>query len=82
MANRSIREIPLLQLAIWSLVVGMVLYLFDSTPQELITWVIETSQSLFEWFTQNVFTYVLMGAIIVIPVWGISRLWAYVRNKP
>lgn len=84
MARPDLKDVPFIKLAIWSLVIGLLLYVFNTTAEEFYTWLIETSVSVFEWLRdvlKDAFPYMLMGAAIVVPLWGLTRLWAYIRNK-
>ena len=68
----------LIRLLIASLIVGMILSFFGLSPYHLVDSVIDLITRIYnmgfeavEW----IFRYILLGAIIVIPFWLISRLF-------
>jgi hypothetical protein len=79
--GRMLGERPLstiFRLIVLSIVVGVVLALFGMSPFELLDYVRVTILRIyhmgfdaFGWL----FQYFLLGAVIVFPVWLISRLW-------
>ncbi len=64
----------LIKLLVASLVVGLVLSFFDIDPKNLIANFGKTIQDIFslaaDWISKAV-KYVLLGAIIVLPIWAI-----------
>lgn len=77
-------RVPVLKLIVVSLVIGMVLAFFDAKPEELLASLGETVQSIFrvlvslvEWMVP----YILLGAVVVIPIWVIMLVWRMVRDK-
>ncbi len=80
--NRLLGEKPLstiFRLIVLSIVVGVVLALFGMSPFQLLDTVRVTFLRVyhmgfdaFGWL----FQYFLLGAVVVIPVWFISRLWS------
>lgn len=77
-------RVPVLKLLVISLLIGMVLAFFDTKPEELLASLGETVQSIFrvmvslvEWMVP----YILLGAVVVIPIWGIMLVWRFVREK-
>jgi len=77
-------RIPVVKLIIWCLVIGLILSFFNTTPEDVYAWAGETGRSIFEWllnFGQKVGPYVVMGAILVLPIWGLSYLWNWMKSK-
>lgn len=77
-------RVPVLKLIVVSLLIGMVLAFFDAKPEELLASLGETVQSIFrvlvslvEWMVP----YILLGAVVVIPIWVIMLVWRMVRDK-
>ncbi|MCW5729653.1 MAG: integrase [Alphaproteobacteria bacterium] len=68
----------ILKLIIFSLVAGMVMSFFDITPQRLIENFGETVREIFQFVVDAVewgARYVLLGAVIVVPIWLIKLLF-------
>ncbi|PCI40065.1 MAG: hypothetical protein COB46_07610 [Rhodospirillaceae bacterium] len=77
-------RIPVVKLIIWCLVIGFALSFFNTTPENVYAWAGETGKSIFEWFLsvgERIGPFVLMGAILVLPIWGISYLWRWMKTK-
>lgn len=71
----------LLQLVIACIFVGGILYLLDVSPFdfwrgifETVRGVVETILGSFGDIVGNLFTYLILGAAIVVPIWLIARL--------
>ena len=82
MANAP--RIPVLKLLIWCLVIGLLLSFFNATPEGVYAWAGETGKAVFEWlweFGENIGPYVLMGAMLVLPIWGITYLWSLFKGR-
>lgn len=79
--NRLLGEQPLstiFRLVVLSIIVGVVLALFGLSPMQFIDLVRVAALRIyhmgfdaFGWL----FQYFLMGAVIVVPIWFLSRLW-------
>lgn len=74
----------IIKLAVASVVVGFVMSYLDLTPRqafegmgEAAVEVFEMGSSVFEWG----FSYLLLGAAVVIPIWLIAMGWKMLRNK-
>lgn len=74
----------LIKLIVACLIVGFVMSYLDLTPRQAFesmgsaaVEVFEMGSSIFEWG----FTYILLGAAVVIPIWLISMGWKMLRNK-
>ncbi len=85
--NRMLGDKPLstiFRLIVLSVVVGVVLALFGMSPFELLDSlrvtllrVYHMGYSAFGWL----FQYFLLGAVIVVPIWLISRLWGMMNGR-
>ncbi|GHF14914.1 hypothetical protein GCM10017044_06300 [Kordiimonas sediminis] len=64
----------IVKLAVWSLVVGAVLYSLELSPGEIYGWIGDTIASLWGWLVGTGLEYILLGATIVVPIYLISRL--------
>jgi Family of unknown function (DUF6460) len=74
----------LLKLALASIMVGVVLSVSGYDPYDLYNAVV----NLGEWLTRHglgalhaVFRYLALGALIVVPVWILSRLFTLLRSR-
>ena len=82
MANAP--RIPVVKLLIWCLVIGLVLAMFNATPEDVYAWAGETGKAIADWFWefgQKVGPYILMGAMLVIPIWAISYIWRWFKTR-
>ncbi len=74
----------LLRLLVASFFVGLLLAAFDLTPRELVLAAKDLLRSLGEdlwgWLGWAL-SYVLLGAVVVVPVWAIGYLWKLVRRR-
>jgi len=82
MSNKVISTI--VKLAVASLAIGIVISIFNVSPRRILDLLGSTAQeiiativSVFEW----AFQYILVGAIVVIPIWLVMVIWRTVRNK-
>lgn len=76
-------RVPIVKLLIWCLVIGLVLAMFNATPEDVYAWAGETGRAVAEWFWevgQNLGPYILMGAMLVLPIWAISYLWKWIKR--
>ncbi len=81
----------LLRLLFASLVVGLVLAWLDLTPDNLLeritaalVWATDMVRALLGDLVDSgsdLIGYVLMGAVVVIPIWLLSQLWRALRRK-
>ncbi|MCW8835353.1 MAG: DUF6460 domain-containing protein [Rhodospirillales bacterium] len=74
----------ILKLAIVSLLVGLVLRAFDIEPRNLLSSLGETAQKIFDVLVGLVdwtIPYILLGAVVVIPIWLIMVVLRVVRAK-
>jgi hypothetical protein len=72
------------KLLIASLLVGLVLAILNIDPQNVLQSaregaeaLIEMGASVFGW----AFKYILIGAVVVVPIWLALYLWRYLRGK-
>jgi hypothetical protein len=74
-----------LKLLLWSLAVGAVLAFFDITPQEVLGYVTGWAKDAVEnvqTYAGKAVTWVLLGAVIVIPVWLLSYVMKALKRRP
>lgn len=72
------------KLLLASFAVGMVLAYFDIRPEEIINYARDRLADVFGNATQyasEATTFVLLGAVIVVPLWLVSYIWRALRNK-
>ena len=74
----------LIKLAIGSLLLGLLLSAFSISPRELLNdlggpaqAIFEAIASMIEWSVQ----YVLLGAVVIVPIWLIMFAWGKFRGK-
>ena len=73
-----------IKVVVWSLVIGLLLAAFDIKPQLLLEGLGETVQSIFELvasFVEWTVPYILLGAVVVIPIWLIMTIIRIAREK-
>jgi len=85
MMNRQTVISTLIKLLVASFLVGLFLSLFDIDPKSLLTSlgnvardIIDILAGFFEW----ALSYILIGAVAVIPLWLLHRLWRMTRRNP
>jgi hypothetical protein len=81
--SRSVLS-TVLKLLLASLLVGLVMHWFDITPRSLISNFGATVERLFDTLARFVswaFDYVLVGAVIVVPIWLVIFLAERARGK-
>ncbi len=67
----------LVQLLLLSLVVGVVMAALGLEPFDLVAWIVRAAESIVDMgfgAVEQVGRYLLLGAVVVIPVWLILRL--------
>lgn len=72
------------KLLIMSLLVGMVLAVLNIDPQNILQSARDGAEALIEMgvsFFGWAFKYVLIGAVVVVPIWLALYLWRYLRGK-
>ncbi len=77
-------RVPVVKLVVISLLVGMMLAFFDMKPEELLASLGDTVKSIFQVmvsFVEWMVPYILLGAVVVIPIWVIILVWRYFRSK-
>lgn len=74
----------LIKLAVGSLLLGMLLSFFSVSPRKLLEGLGDTALEIFnimagmlEWAVQ----YILMGAIVIVPIWLVLFAWRKFRGK-
>lgn len=71
------------QLVFLSLVVGVVMSALDLSPMEIVRWIGETAQRIVDMgfgAVERVFGYLVIGAVVVVPIWLVLRLIAAGRG--
>jgi hypothetical protein len=74
----------LVKLAIGSLLLGLLLSAFSISPRELLKDLGGTVQSIFEAVASMIewsVEYILLGAVVVVPIWLIFFVWGKFRGK-
>lgn len=74
----------LIKLAIGSLLLGMLLSAFSISPRELLADLGGTAQAIFEAIASMIewsVEYILLGAVVIVPIWLIFFLWGKFRGK-
>ena len=82
--SSSTPVMTVVKLVVVSLVVGYVISALDITPEDVLNNFGETIYSLYNFGARAVkwaAEYVILGAIIVIPIWGIAALLNYLNRK-
>ena len=72
------------KLLIFSLLVGLVLAGLNVGPQDVFQYGIDNVEKIFNWAVDlfgKAFTYILLGAVVVIPIWLVFYLLRMVRGK-
>jgi hypothetical protein len=67
----------LVQLVVLSLVVGMVMAALDLSPMGIVHWFVRTVERIVDMgfgAVEQVGRYLLLGAVVVVPVWLVLRL--------
>lgn len=73
----------ILKLLIWSLVVGAVLAFLDLSPQDVFAWAVDWTRQVLrdiQFYTGRAISYVLLGAVVVVPIWALSYLWRVLKG--
>jgi hypothetical protein len=74
----------LFKLVLASFLVGLALAVFDVTPHELLGWLrrlaAAVAADLWGWLAWAV-SHVLIGALVVVPLWLLSLAWRAIRRK-
>jgi Na+/H+-dicarboxylate symporter len=73
-----------IKVVVWSLVIGLLLAAFDIEPKALLEGLGETAQAIFDvvaGFIEWTVPYILLGAVVVIPIWLIMAAIKIFRRK-
>lgn len=83
MATRT-GKFPIVKIVVWSLLIGMVLAMLDVSPRAFLASIGGTAQDifsvlvdLFQWSLE----FILLGLVVVLPIWGVVWAWRYARGK-
>ncbi len=74
----------IIKLAVMSLIVGMVLSFFEIHPRMLLENFGDTAQEIFAItasFIEWAVPYLLLGAVVVVPIWVIFAVLGYARGR-
>ncbi len=74
----------IIKVVVWSLVIGLLLAAFDIQPKALLEGLGETVQSIFDLvasFIEWTVPYILLGAVVVIPIWLIMAAIRIAKSK-
>lgn len=84
MALPKITVSTVVKLVIASLLVGLALAWLDKDPLDLLAWARETVKGALgdaaEWVMWSA-KYILLGAVVVVPIWLLSYLWRAARGR-
>ncbi len=74
----------IVKLAVVSLILGVAISFFNVSPRRILELmgssaqeIVATVLSMLEW----AFSYILVGAVVVIPIWLVMLAWRTVRDK-
>ncbi|MEK0082477.1 DUF6460 domain-containing protein [Benzoatithermus flavus] len=74
----------ILRILLASLVVGMAMAWFDLQPRDVLHWITgnidEAIANVQAWIVWGI-KYVLLGAVIVVPIWAIGYLLRFLRGR-
>ena len=80
----KVNLMTVLKLLVLSLVVGMLLSLFDLSPIQLLRRAYDHFDALLAWTVQAFGTaasYILIGAVVVVPIWGVIYLLNWLKQR-
>lgn len=83
MAAKSIGG-TVVKIVVASLLLGLLMKAFDVSPRGLLEALGDTGKAIadmFAWIIEGSMDYILLGAVVVVPIWAIMKLWAIFRNK-
>jgi len=63
----------IIKLAVWSFLVGLLLYWLEWSPGDVYGWIANKVATLWDWLVSSGLQYVLLGATIVVPVYLIMQ---------
>ena len=72
-AVKNIEFGTIIKLAVWSLIVGFILYQLKLSPGDIYGWIANTLAGMWDWLAGSGLEYMLLGAAIVVPIYLISR---------
>ena len=74
----------IIKIIIWSLIIGLALSLAGVTPETLLSGLGSTVQRIFSVFVDMfrwAVPYIVLGAVVVIPIWAVVFVWRLFRRK-
>lgn len=84
MADRSSIVGTVIKIVVASLLIGLVMKAFSISPRGLLEALGDTGKKiadLLAWIVEGSLEYILIGAVVVVPIWLILKLWAVFRGK-
>jgi predicted histidine transporter YuiF (NhaC family) len=72
------------KLLIWSLVVGALLAFLNIDPLDIFGWLKDGLAGIvgnLEYYATRALTYVLLGAVVVVPIWAAFYLWRAMKGR-
>lgn len=85
MSERSNVLRTAVRLLLASLVIGLILSVAGVTPFDVLDSIADVAIGLWDMTTEAIGwagSYILLGALVVLPLWGLVRLWRRVRGEP
>lgn len=64
----------IVKLAIYSMIVGGLLYWLEVSTGDIYGWIINKFAAIWDWLMNTGLKYMLLGATIVVPIFVISRM--------
>ncbi len=83
MTNPTVFTI-ILKLIVVSFVIGYIISILDITAEDIFDNFGETIYDIYAFIARNlkgVASYIILGSVIVLPIWGIASLLNYLTNK-
>jgi len=74
----------IIKLLVACFIVGFALTFFSVDPRDVLTWMVNTGRELAQWSVSvfgNAISYILLGAVIVIPIWLVFYLLRAARGR-
>lgn len=74
----------IVKLLIACFVVGLMLSMLEINPQDVLRWLVDLVKGIVEWSVSvfgKAMTYILIGAVLVIPIWLIVQLWRAINGR-
>ncbi len=72
-----------IKLILLSLIVGLLLNWFNVSPQDLLRGMFGNIDAIFKWSVEafgSAASYILLGAVVVVPIWAILFILRWLRS--